>query len=84
MCRFLQIKLWTLACVNNKGNSVENYHLFLNKTQAITGQYFGSHDVFIQNVKTSQYMWNRAPIDDTDVTHRVADVGREFIFLMDM
>ena len=37
--------------------------------------------MFIQNSKTSQYAWNSAPIDDTDVTRCMAAVGREFLFV---
>jgi len=43
-----------LARGNHKGNSVEKYHPFLNKTQMIVGQ-----DTFVKNSKTSQYAWNR-------------------------
>ena len=76
MCKCLQITLWNLASSNNKGNSVEKYHRFLNKTQAIVGKNRGSHDVLILDAKTSQYAWNSAPINDTDMMHSVADVGR--------
>ena len=76
MCKWLQIKLWNLARSNHKVNIIGKYHQFLNKTQAITGQYHGSHDVFIQNAKTSKYAWNRSPINDTNVMHSVAGVGR--------
>ena len=76
MCKFLQIIFWPLSRVNHKGNSVEKYHHFLNKTQAIAGQDCVRHDVFIVNAKTSQYSWNIAPIDDTDVMRGVASSGR--------
>ena len=49
MCKLLKIKLWNLAHENHKLNSVEKYHRFLNKTQAIVGKDRGSHNVFIQN-----------------------------------
>ena len=51
MCECLQITFWSLSCGNRKGNSIEKYHRFLNKTQDITGQDSGRHDVFIQNSK---------------------------------
>ena len=51
MCKCLKIKFWPLARGNHKGNSVEKYHRFLNKTQYISGKYSGTHDVFIQNIK---------------------------------
>ena len=35
--------------------SVERYHRFLNKTQTISGQERRTHEVFHQNIKTSQY-----------------------------
>ena len=84
MCNYLHIKFWPLACRNNKGNIVEDYHRFLNKTQVIVGQYCGSHDLFIQNAKTSQYACNSAQINNTDVICSVADVGIEFIFPLDI
>ena len=51
MCKCLQIKFWPLSHGRHKGNSVEKYHQFLNKKQAIAGQDSGSHDVFIRNRK---------------------------------
>ena len=51
ICNSLQIKSWPLSRVNHKQKSVENYHRFLNKTQAIAGQDFGNNDIFIQNAK---------------------------------
>ena len=78
MCKFFQITFWSLARVNHKGNSVEKYHRFLNKTQAISGQDCGNNDVFIQNKKPYYYEWNRAPVDDTGVMRSIAAVGREF------
>ena len=53
ICKFLLITLWPLARGKHKGNSVEKHHQFLNKTQAITGKYCGSHGVFMKNAKTS-------------------------------
>ena len=79
----LQITFWNLSHINHKLNSVENCHRFLNKTQAISGQDLISHDLLIQNAKTSQYAWKKYPIDDTEVMRSVAAVGREFIFTID-
>ena len=84
MCSILKIKFWPLARGNHKGNSVERYHRFLNKTQAIVGQDRGTHDTFKQNIKTSQYAWNSAPIDDTDIPRCLPAVGRIFKFPMDV
>ena len=80
MCRILRIRCWQISRRNHKGNSVGKYHHFKKKTQVISGQDRGSHTVFIQNTKTSQYAWNGAPIDDTDVMHRFSELGREFQF----
>ena len=84
VCTILKITMWPLARGNHKGLSVERYHRFLNKTQAIAGQDRGTHEVFQQNAKTSQYAWNSAPIDDTDVMRSVAAIGREFRFPLDI
>ena len=83
MIELLKITLWTLSRGNHKGNSAERYHRFLNKTQAITGNDRGTHGNFIQNAKTSQYAWNSAPIDGTDVPRSVAAIGRQFRFPLD-
>ena len=84
MCSILKIQFWPLARGNHKGNSVERYHRFLNKTQAIIGQDRGTHSSFRQNMKTSQYAWNSAPIDDTDIPRCLPAVGRIFKFPMDV
>ena len=84
MCRTLDITHWVLSRGNHKGNSVEKYHRFLNKTQAISGNDRGTHDVYIQNAKTSQYAWNSAPIDDTDIVRSMAAIGRLFRFPLDV
>ena len=84
MCTALDIELWPLARGNHKGLLVEKYHRFLNKTQSIAGAETGTHISFTQNYKTSQYGWNSAPIDDTDIPRSVAAVGRHFKFPMDV
>ena len=76
MCKFFQITSWHLSRGNHKGNIIKKYHRFLNKIQSITEQYHGSYDIFIQNAKTSQYVWNSAPIDDTNAMRSVAAVGK--------
>ena len=82
MCKLLKLTFWPLSRRNHKGNSVERYHRFLNKT--ISGQDRGTHEVFHQNIKTSQYAWNSASIDDTYIPRCVAAVGREFKFPLDI
>ena len=37
MCTKLKINYWCLAQGNHRGNSVERYHRYLNKTQSIAG-----------------------------------------------
>ena len=84
MCIALKMVFWPLAQGNHKAMRVECYHRFLNKTQTIVGQDRGTHETFIQNAKTSQYAWNSAPIDDTDISRSMAAVGRDFKFPMDV
>ena len=83
MCEILGIKLWPLARGNHKGNSVERYHRFLNKTQTIAGNSVGTHNVFHRNVSLSAYAWNSAPIDNTDIVRSLPAIGRELRFPMD-
>ena len=82
--KLLKLKFWPLSRGKHRGNSIERYHRFLNKNQTISGQDRGTHEVFHQNIKTSQYIWNSARIDDTDIPRYLADVGREFRFPLDI
>ena len=84
MCEQLKVTFWALSRGNHKGLSVERYHRYLNKTQAIVGNDRGTHKTFIQNAKTSQYAWNSAPIDNTDIVRSLVAVGREFRFPLDI
>ena len=43
MCSALGFLFWPLARGNHKGNSVEKYHKFLNKTQTIVSADTGTH-----------------------------------------
>ena len=84
MCNILKMIFWSLSHGNHKENNVYHYHRFLNKTQTIGGQDRGRHKIFHQNIKTSQYAWNSAKIDDTYILRCVVPVGREFRFLLDI
>ena len=84
MCKKLNIHCWVLSRGNHKGNSVEHYHRFINKTQAIAGNDRGTHSIFANNAKTSQYAWNSSPIDGTDITRSMAAIGRDFRFPLDV
>ena len=84
MCKILKITHWGLSRGNHKGNAVEKYHRFLNKTQTIHGNDKGKHEVFFQNAKISQFAWNSAPIDNINAIHSIVAVGREFRFTMDV
>ena len=64
--------------------SVEKYHCFLKKTLVMSGQYRGTHEVFLQNLKTSQYSWNSAPIDRIYILRIFAAAGCEFRFPLDV
>ena len=80
MCKLTQITFCPLAHGYHKENSVKNYHWLLNKTKDNARQYHVSHNAFIQNMNTHQYVRNSSPIDDTNVMDIVAAVGREIIF----
>ena len=55
ICKLLKLIFWLLSRGDHKGNSVERHYIFLNKTQTISGQDRGTHEMFHQNIKTSQY-----------------------------
>ena len=84
MCKKLCLTYWVLSRGSHKGNYVNHYHRFLNKTQAIAGNDQGTHDVYIQNAKTSQYAWNSAPIDGTDVIRSMTAIKWIFRFPLDV
>ena len=52
-CKALVFQFWPLLRGSHKGNSVEKYHRFLNKTQTIVGQDRDTHHSFVENSKTS-------------------------------
>ena len=52
----LVIIYWCLSRGNHSANYIERYHLFFNKTQAITGNDRRTHEVYVQNAKISQYV----------------------------
>ena len=54
------------------------------KNQTSVGQERGTHLSFIENYKTSQYAWNSAPIDDTDIPRSLAAVDLHFKLPMDI
>ena len=84
ICFALKIHYWYLSRGNNQCNSVGHYHQFLNKTQTISGNDRSTNKVFIENVETSQYAWNGAPIADTDIPRSLAAVGLDFKFPLDV
>ena len=84
MCLKLDLIFWPLARGSYKGKSVEKYHRFLNKIQIIVGADRDTRDSFAENFKTSQYVWNSAPIDDTGIPRSLAAVGRRFKFPIDV
>ena len=84
MCEALAITYWCLSRGNHRGKLVERYHCFLNKTQAIAGNDRGTHKVYIQNGKTSQYTWNSAPFDNTDIIRSMISVRGTFRFPLDV
>ena len=67
LCTSLYINHWCLSRGDHRGNSVERYRRFLNKTQAINVNDQVTHNIYIQNAKISQYSWNSADIDNIDV-----------------
>ena len=84
MCVALGIIFWPLVRRNHKSNTMEEYHRFLNKTQTIVGANMGTNFSFVENSKTSQYVWNGATIDDTDFPRSLSAAGRHFKLPMDV
>ena len=84
MCISLNINHWCLSRDNHRGDSVERYHRFLNKTQTINDSDQGTYDIYIQNTKTSQHTWNIAAIDNKYVSRCFAAIGQEFRFPSDV
>ena len=76
MCEVIKLGYWCLSRGNYCGNYVERYHCFLNKTQVMAGNDRGTHTVILKNTKTSQYIWNYAPINNIDITQRSVAIVR--------
>lgn len=66
------------------GNSVERYHRVLKKTQTISSNDRGTSACYIENAKTSHYVWNESSIDDTDIPRSLAAICCEFRFPLDV
>ena len=79
ICINLKINSWCLARGNHRGNLLDRYHRYLNKTQQIADNDRVTNLVVIQNAKTSQYTWNSAPTNTTDITRIMTAVGRDFV-----
>ena len=75
---------WPLERGNHKGNGVEKFHRFLNKTSKIQENDHGTHNGIAHTVKTSRFAWNSAHIDGTDIDRSVAAIGRKFKFPLDI
>ena len=73
-----------LSCHNHCDLSVERYHCFLNKVQAIHGESRDLHLTILETCKASQYAWNSAPIDGTNIHHSLPAVGRHYRLPMDI
>ena len=84
MCLKLDLIFCPLIRGNYKGNIVDKYQRFLNKTQTNVGEERDTHESFVENSKTSQYVWNSAPIDDTYIPRSLTAVGRHFKFPIDV
>ena len=80
ICKVFKIHYWCLSRVNHKGNSMERYIRFLNKTKEITGNDRGTHSIFARNTKVLQNDRNIATINETDISRIMAAVGRDFRF----
>ena len=82
MREHLKLTYWCISQGNHKGNTAEKHLRFLNKNQTITSTDRGSHDKFIQNTKTRQYVWNSAPIDDTDIIVSLPQLEENLYFFL--
>ena len=68
MYKAVKIAYLCISRGKHKGNSVKTFHLFLNKTQTISGGDRVTHAGFIQDAKSSQYALNSSLFDDTDIS----------------
>ena len=84
ICTILCIHFCPLYRDKHKGNNTERSHRFLNKTQTIGGNDRGTQKCFLKNAKTTQFAWNSAPMDNTNITRSVPTVGRDFKFPLDI
>ena len=64
--------------------STEKYNIFILKNVSYRQSRYIHPRLYPTKHKTSQYACNCTPVDDTGVPCYVADVGREFKFLLDV
>ena len=83
MCAALDV-IWSLLRGSCKGLSVEIYHWVLNKNSNNCRKWSRDECFFIGNSMMSQYIWNSAPIENTNIPRCVAAVGRHFQFPIDV
>ena len=84
-----------ITLINEQDKVIETDEFFIGYKNPISGSRtiindifllcskLNNHDLLIQNTKISQYAWNSAPNDNTNVISRGAAVGQEFRFNMD-
>ena len=84
MYKHLKINYYCLSRGSHRGISVDRYHWFLNRSQKNSGNDRGTLTIIYQNAKQSQYAWNSAPINATDIPRSLAAIGREFRFPLDV
>ena len=81
----LKITLWSLELGNNNNKiSAEKQHNFWKKRNLSLFKIEVPTLSILQNIKTSQYAWYFACIDNKDVLHYITAVGEEFKFSLDV
>ena len=67
-----------LAKRNHKGLTVEYLYCFLNNSITIVAEERGTNNIFVPVNIATDYAWNSAPIDATDILRSISAIDREF------
>jgi hypothetical protein len=84
LCGAIDIPHYTVSKGNHKAIICERFHrYYLNKVQKIHAANCETFQDFMYGTIFAVYVWNSAPVDDTNVVRSYTAIGREFPFPID-
>ena len=84
MCKTLDLIYDIIVKRYHKGLTDEHFRRFLNKIVTIAMEDRQNNDVFVPAGIATEYAWNIAPIDETDMLRSTVAIGRKVRFFIDI